>query len=123
MVIVKKANAEYRVQDEKLDEYLAMGYSQINEHGKVIRKPQKREETALQAKVSAFQAENIRLNKENTALHAKIVTLEEESTIMAQKHAALQEQIALREKEMSEKSNELENMSQKITKAGKKETS
>lgn len=123
MVIVKKANAEYRVHDEKLDEYLAMGYSQINEYGKVIREPQKRGEAALQGKVSQFQAENIRLNKENTALHARIATFEEENATITEKYAALQEKIALLEKEISEKSNEAENMPQKITKAGKKEAS
>lgn len=64
MVIVKKANAEYRIPDEQLEEYIAKGYSQIDKYGSVVREPEKRGEKALKEKISQLEAENADLLKQ-----------------------------------------------------------
>lgn len=69
MVIVKKANAEYRVDDTKLSEYLKMGYNQINEKGEVIQFG-----TAQGIKGLKEQVE--KLKSENEQLRGKITELE-----------------------------------------------
>lgn len=68
MVIVKKANAEYRIPHERLDDYIAIGYSQIDEHGNIIREPEKRGEKALKDKISQLEAENADLLKQVSEL-------------------------------------------------------
>lgn len=122
MVIVKKGNAEYRVPDEKLDEYLAMGYSQIDESGKVIREPGKRGEAALREKVSALETELTRLVEVNAALREQIAALEAGSAEMGKENAALQERMAELQKEIALKPDETENPQQKAAKSGKKES-
>lgn len=64
MVIVKKANAEYRIPDERLDDYIAEGYSQIDKHGNIIREPEKRGEKALKEKISKLETEKADLQKQ-----------------------------------------------------------
>lgn len=64
MVIVKKANAEYRIPYERLDDYIAIGYSQIDEHGNIIREPEKRGEKALKEKISKLETEKADLQKQ-----------------------------------------------------------
>lgn len=61
MIRVKKANAEYRVPDEKLEEYLALGYCQIDEHGGLIKESKAQGTAALMAEVERLQAQNAAL--------------------------------------------------------------
>lgn len=77
MVIVKKANAEYRIPDERLDEYIAEGYSQIDKHGNIIREPEKRGEKALKEKISKLETENADLQKQVAELKKTLKEIKE----------------------------------------------
>ena len=57
MAIVIKKNKELIVADEKLQEFIDMGYTQIDEKGKVIK-------AGKVNTIAAYQAENVKLKKE-----------------------------------------------------------
>lgn len=77
MAIVKKANAEYRIPNERLDDYIAKGYSQIDEHGNIIREPEKRGEKALKEKISHLETENADLRRQIAELEKTLKKFKE----------------------------------------------
>ena len=82
MALVKRANCERIVPDEKVNEFLALGYSLIDKDGTVLKKgkAQSKEDLLVaykdsQAENAELHAEIVRLKNENDALHAEIETL------------------------------------------------
>lgn len=65
MALVKRGNCEYTIADHLVEEYLAKGYSLLDEKGKVIREKTpvnledfKLQNAELKSKVAALEAEN-----------------------------------------------------------------
>lgn len=82
MALVKRANCERIVPDEKVNEFLALGYSLIDKDGTVLKKgkAQSKEDLLVaykdaQAENTELHAEIVRLKNENDALRAEIETL------------------------------------------------
>ncbi len=71
MAIVIKKNKELIVADEKLQEIIDMGYTQIDEKGKVIK-------AGKVNTIAAYQAENTQLKEEIEKLKAENVKLKKE---------------------------------------------
>ena len=71
MAIVIKKNKELIVVDEKLQEFIDMGYTQIDEKGKVIK-------AGKVNTIAAYQAENTQLKEEIEKLKAENVKLKKE---------------------------------------------
>lgn len=71
MAIVIKKNKELIVADEKLQEFIDMGYTQIDEKGKVIK-------AGKVNTIAAYQAENSQLKEEIEKLKAENVKLKKE---------------------------------------------
>lgn len=71
MAIVIKKNKELIVADEKLQEFIDMGYTQIDEKGKVIK-------AGKVNTIAAYQAENTQLKEEIEKLKAENVKLQNE---------------------------------------------
>ena len=82
MVLVKRANCERVIAEDKVAEFLALGYSVIDKDGTVLQKGKATSKEDLLVAYNAAQAENtelhaeiVRLKNENDALHAEIETL------------------------------------------------
>ena len=71
MAIVIKKNKELIVADEKLQEFIDMGYTQIDEKGKVIK-------AGKVNTIAAYQAENTQLKEVIEKLKAENVKLQNE---------------------------------------------
>ena len=71
MAIVIKKNKELIVADEKLQEFIDMGYTQIDEKGTVIK-------AGKVNTIAAYQAENTQLKEEIEKLKAENVKLKKE---------------------------------------------
>ena len=71
MAIVIKKNKELIVADEKLQEFIDMGYTQIDEKGKVIK-------AGKVNTIAAYQAENTQLKEEIEKLKAENIKLKKE---------------------------------------------
>ena len=71
MAIVIKKNKELIVADEKLQEFIDMGYTQIDGKGKVIK-------AGKVNTIAAYQAENTQLKEEIEKLKAENVKLKKE---------------------------------------------
>ena len=65
MALVRKANTELTVPEEKVSEYLAMGYSEINSKGEVVKAP------TLET-VEVFKARAEKAEKEVEKLKAEL---------------------------------------------------
>lgn len=72
MVIVIKKNKQLQVADEKLEEFIEMGYTQIDENGKVIK-------AGKVNTIAAYKTENNLLKVENTKLKKEIENLKAEN--------------------------------------------
>ena len=72
MKIVMKKNKQLQVPDEKLEEFLALGYNEIDSEGKVVS-------VGKATTLAGFQAENDRLKAENTQLKEEIEKLKAEN--------------------------------------------
>ena len=82
MPIMVKANCEQKVPEEKVDEFLELGYSLLDENGKVLEKgkPQSKDDfmianANLKKDLDAALAENETLVKENVELREQIKSL------------------------------------------------
>ena len=82
MPIMVKANCEQKVPEEKVKEFLELGYSLLDENGKVLEKgkPQSKDDfmianANLKKDLDAALEENETLVKENAALKAKVEEL------------------------------------------------
>lgn len=71
MALVKRGNCEYTIADHLVEEYLAKGYSLLDEKGKVIREKTpvnledfKLQNAELKNKVAALEAENLALKSQ-----------------------------------------------------------
>ncbi len=78
MALVVKGNTEFTIPEEKVKEYLEMGYSQIDYKGKVIQNgnPKTPDDynhlvSELKAKVDMLTAANFALTEENKKLKAE----------------------------------------------------
>lgn len=85
MALVKRANCERIVPDEKVNEFLALGYSLIDKDGTVLKKgkAQSKEDLLVaykdsQAENAELHAEIVRLKNENDALHVEIESLKKD---------------------------------------------
>lgn len=81
--LMKKANGERYVPDEKVAEYLALGYSVIDSTGKVLQEPEpttieqfRKERHKLTNEITRLQAANLALEAENAAKDQRIQELE-----------------------------------------------
>lgn len=77
MAIVEKGNKVLRISDEKIEEYLKMGYCQIDENGKVKRKSTAMTLDGLKQEIEALVLENKKLKTENTKLKKELKKVEE----------------------------------------------
>lgn len=82
MPIMVKANCEQKVPEEKVDEFLELGYSLLDENGKVLEKgkPQSKDDfmianANLKKDLDAALAENEILIKENAELKKQVKEL------------------------------------------------
>ncbi len=81
MKIVMRKNKQLQIPDEKLEEFLAMGYSSIDEKGEVI----------IAGKVTTlagYEAENNSLKAENAELKKEIENLKAENTQLKENNSA-----------------------------------
>lgn len=72
MPIVKKANCERTISDDKVSEYLEMGYSLIDGSGTVLKKGKPQTKGDLQTALSAALEENKALKAEIDKLSAAL---------------------------------------------------
>lgn len=86
MLLVKRANCERKIPEEKLNEFLALGYSLIDDKGNVLQKGKANSKEDLLTAYNDAQAENaelhaeiVRLKEENDSLHAEIEALKKGS--------------------------------------------
>ncbi len=86
MAIVKKANRERIVPEEKVNEFLALGYSLIDNDGNVLKKGTAQTKDDFRVALKEAQIENtelhaeiVRLKEENDSLHAEIEALKKGS--------------------------------------------
>ena len=71
MKIVQKGNKQLKVADERLDEMLARGFSEVDQKtGKLIGKKDPKAD-----KITALEKENAELKKENMALKEQLATV------------------------------------------------
>lgn len=82
MPIMVKANCERKVPEEKVKEFLELGYSLLNDEGKIVEegKPQSKNDfmlanAALKEELNAALAENENLVKENAELKKQVEEL------------------------------------------------
>lgn len=69
MKMVMKGNKQLRVADERVDEMLAAGFSEVDSKtGKVLREPKQDALAELKKENKALKKENEALKKENEAL-------------------------------------------------------
>ncbi|MCE9656522.1 hypothetical protein [Clostridium celatum] len=71
MKIVMKKNKQLQVPDEKLEEFLALGYNEIDSEGKVVS-------VGKATTLAAYEAENNMLKAENAQLKEEIEKLKAE---------------------------------------------
>lgn len=71
MKIVMKKNKQLQVPDEKLEEFLALGYNEIDSEGKVVL-------VGKATTLAAYEAENNMLKAENAQLKEEIEKLKAE---------------------------------------------
>lgn len=76
MPLMKRANCERRVPEDKVPEYLALGYSVISENGEVLQKGTAQSKEDLLRVNADLTKENEDLKSENEALKVKIAELE-----------------------------------------------
>lgn len=71
MKIVQKGNKQLRIADERLDEMLLRGYSEVDQKtGKLIAKKDPKTD-----KIEDLEKENAKLKKENKALKEQVEAL------------------------------------------------
>jgi hypothetical protein len=88
MALVIKGNRQYTIAEEKIKEYLILGFSQINEKGEIIQPGQaitlkdiKEENATIKAKLAIYQENADKLDqfeevqKENEDLKAQVAAL------------------------------------------------
>lgn len=76
MKMVMKGNKQLRVADERVDEMLAAGFSEVDSKtGKVLREPKQDALAELKKENKALEKENKALEKENEALKKEIDAL------------------------------------------------
>ena len=82
MALMLKGNCEKQVPEDKVSEFLELGYSLINEEGKILKvgDPQKREDlkvvnATLKRELEKVVAENHTLAETNEALKAEVEKL------------------------------------------------
>lgn len=85
-VLVKKGNSERVIAEEKLPEFLKMGYSHIDKSGKVIKKGEA--QTASDLRAAYAEA-----TKEVAALTKQVEELSDELDVVKKENEALKEQI------------------------------
>ena len=71
MKIVMKKNKQLQVPDEKLEEFLALGYNEIDSEGKVVS-------VGKATTLAAYEVENKMLKAENAQLKEEIEKLKAE---------------------------------------------
>ena len=71
MKIVMKKNKQLQVPDEKLEEFLALGYNEIDSEGKVVS-------VGKATTLAAYESENNMLKAENAQLKEEIEKLKAE---------------------------------------------
>lgn len=71
MKIVMKKNKQLQVPDEKLEEFLALGYNEIDSEGKVVS-------VGKATTLAAYEVENNMLKAENAQLKEEIEKLKAE---------------------------------------------
>ena len=87
-VLVKKGNSERVIAEEKLPEFLKMGYSHIDKNGKVIKKGEAQTASDLRAAYADVV-------KENEALTKQTKELSDELDAAKKENETLKEQIEL----------------------------
>lgn len=76
MKMVMKGNKQLRVADERVEEMLAAGFSEVDSKtGKVLREPKQDALAELKKENKALEKENKALEKENEALKKEIDAL------------------------------------------------
>jgi hypothetical protein len=70
MTIVQRGNSQFKVNDADLETYLADGFSQIDEKGKVVKESTGKKSYTVQ-EVKALNAKIAKLEAENAKLKAK----------------------------------------------------
>lgn len=80
MKIVMKKNKQLKIPDEKLEEFLEMGYSRIDENGEVIIAGKATTLAGYKAENNFLKAENVELKKEIENLKAENAKLKENNS-------------------------------------------
>lgn len=81
MKIVMKKNKQLQVPDEKLEEFLALGYNEIDSEGKVVS-------VGKATTLAAYEAENNSLKAENAELKKEIENLKAENSQLKENNSA-----------------------------------
>lgn len=86
MAIVKKSNVELIVAEDRVEEYLEMGYSLLDDDGKVVRKKKSPTELFIE-----LQEKCINLENENKALKETISKLTNDTNASTASHSSSNE--------------------------------
>lgn len=76
MKLVIRGGSERTVPDEKLEEYLNMGYSEIDSKGNIIQKGRLKGQERISAELAKAEREAAALCLENENLRARLAKLE-----------------------------------------------
>lgn len=75
MVLVKRANCECFIAEDKIPEFLALGYSVISKSGEVLQRGKATSKEDLLVEVDALTKENEELKAEVKSLYSEIEAL------------------------------------------------
>lgn len=78
MALVKRSNTELTVPEEKVAEYLSMGYSLLDSDGNVVKAPTKEDVATLKAEKAKLEAELEKTQAELKKAKAEITKLKKE---------------------------------------------
>lgn len=81
MIVVQKGNIQYKVDENKKDHFLGLGFNIINEKGKVKEfapKKKSEQEISLEVEVKNLKVKNSKLSKELKELKAAQVEVKED---------------------------------------------
>lgn len=79
MLTVQRGNKQLTISEQALPQFLGMGYSQIDENGKIVKQGEAKTEADLKAENNTLKAEIDKLKSENETLKAENDTLKAEN--------------------------------------------
>lgn len=73
--VVQKGNKQLTINDDKINDYLEIGFSEVNEKGKIVQAGKATTLKDVQAENNTLKAELSKVNAENEKLKAELESL------------------------------------------------